>query len=494
MKKIFFFILIFILLSSKKTSLKINAASLPIPSSSALSTAQSFTYSSSNLWLMGNGYEIIGEGSIYDAYNNMGGSEISGQLSYYEYKPLSDINWKPSTNLWDEYGNIVSYDDAGLATATNDGQITYFLYSTDTGNILSMGETYETSISSLNTQMKPEMPGIINDILAFLGPSSPANKNPLALYDKYESNQETIEYLNTLPSASWAISYDNSYGYWCTANVPGICVQTNRSASGTSMYGEPIPNFFLNGGYEQYLTIWGTGPSSPNWPNAPYAETNTYYGDTYSLRYPINGANVFAINGCIVHHTQYVPGKAVPSNVTYVVPNDSTNEVDEIINYDKYLNQKVNRSLASNPNYDPSLDPNIGNFPITVTNTYPTYVTNYNYYEEYIQSENVPNPGTDIGTINGSDLTDGLPVLNNLQKRFPFSIPFDIYNLLTGLSAERTTPYINTDIVIPGINYTWHFEYDLHAFDDTAALFRTLFLIFFIIGLAWLSYDHFFGS
>lgn len=494
MKKIIYFILIFLLLSSKKTSLKVNASQLPVPTTTALNTAQSFSYSASNMWLMGNGYEIIGNDSIYDAYNNLGGSQITGQLSNYEYKPLNTLSWQPSTNLWDANGNLIDIENAGLATASNDGQYTYFLYSTDTGEILNLGDTYETSISSLNTSMKPEMPGIINDLLAFLGPQSPANKHALALYDVYEANQDTIEYLNTLPSASWAISFDNSYGYWCTANVPGVCVQTNASASGTSMWGEPVPNFFLNGGYEEYMTIWGSGPSSPNWPNSPYPDTNTYYGDTYSLRYPVNGANVFSINGCIVHHTQYVPGKAVPSNVTYVVPNTNTNEVDDTINYDKYINQKVNRNLASNSNYNPNENLAIGNFPITVTNTYPTYITNYNYYEEYIESENTPNTGTEIGTIDGTDLTDGLPILNNLEKRFPFSIPFDVYNLLSGLSAERTTPYINTDIVIPGINYTWHFEYDLHAFDDTASLFRTLFLIFFIIGLAWLSYDHFFGS
>lgn len=495
MKKIFFFILVFFLLSSKKTSLIVNASQLPsVPSSTALSTAQNFTYSSSNLWLMGEGYEIIGNDSIYDAYNNMGGTQLTGQLSNYEYKPLNSLSWKPSTNLWDQNGNQVDFNNAGLATASNDGQYTYFLYSTETGEILNLGETYGSSISSLNTSMKPEMPGIINDILSFLGPSSPANKNPLALYDPYEANQDTIDYLSTLPSASWAISYDGTYGYWCTANVPGICVQTNATANGTSMYGEPVPNFFLNGGYEQYLTIWGSGPTSPNFPNIVYGQTNTYYGDTYSLRYPINGANCFAINGCKVHHVQYVPGKAVPDNVTYVVPNSNTNEVDESINYDNFNNLKIGISITVNNNYDSSEALSIGNFPLTVNNTYPTYVTNYNYYEEYYQSENTPSPGPDIGSIDDSELSDGLPILNNLEKRFPFSIPFDVYNLLTGLSAERTTPYINTDIVIPGINYTWHFEYDLHAFDDTASLFRTLFLIFFILGLAWLSYDHFFGS
>lgn len=87
-----------------------------------------------------------------------------------------------------------------------------------------------------------------------------------------------------------------------------------------------------------------------------------------------------------------------------------------------------------------------------------------------------------------------LPILQNLEKRFPFSIPFDVYNLLKGLSAEPVTPVIEGDIVFPVINYTYHVNLDLSPFDNTAALFRRLFLISFIIGLAWFSFDHFFGS
>lgn len=96
--------------------------------------------------------------------------------------------------------------------------------------------------------------------------------------------------------------------------------------------------------------------------------------------------------------------------------------------------------------------------------------------------------------IDPSLLTPDIPIISDLQNKFPFSIPWDIARILKGLESERETPYINTDLVIPGINYTWHIEYDLHAFDNVAALFRTLFLISFIIGLAYFSYDHFFGS
>lgn len=91
-------------------------------------------------------------------------------------------------------------------------------------------------------------------------------------------------------------------------------------------------------------------------------------------------------------------------------------------------------------------------------------------------------------------INDQIPIISGLQNKFPFSIPWDIASILKGMEAERETPYINTDVFIPGVNYTWHIEYDLHEFDDLAALFRTLFLISFILGLAYFSYDHFFGS
>lgn len=97
-------------------------------------------------------------------------------------------------------------------------------------------------------------------------------------------------------------------------------------------------------------------------------------------------------------------------------------------------------------------------------------------------------------TIDPTLITDNIPIISDLKNKFPFSIPWDIASIISGLEAERETPYINTDVTIPGVNYTWHIEYDLSAFDDTAALFRTLFLIAFILGLAYFSYDHFFGS
>lgn len=91
-------------------------------------------------------------------------------------------------------------------------------------------------------------------------------------------------------------------------------------------------------------------------------------------------------------------------------------------------------------------------------------------------------------------ISNNIPIISGLQNKFPFSIPWDIYNLVNGLSVARETPSIQHTIEIPIINYDWEIDLDLSMYDDSAELFRSLFLILFIIGLAVFSYQHFFGS
>ena len=84
--------------------------------------------------------------------------------------------------------------------------------------------------------------------------------------------------------------------------------------------------------------------------------------------------------------------------------------------------------------------------------------------------------------------------MNNLKYRFPFSIPFDIYDLVQGLAVEREAPSFYWTISLPVINYDWVIDFDLSAWDTQASIFRTCFLILFIIALAMWAYNHFFGN
>lgn len=97
-------------------------------------------------------------------------------------------------------------------------------------------------------------------------------------------------------------------------------------------------------------------------------------------------------------------------------------------------------------------------------------------------------------TIDATLITDNIPIISGLENKFPFSIPWDIYNLVNGLSVTREIPAINYTVEIPIINYDWEIDLDLSMYDESAELFRKLFLILFIIGLAVFSYQHFFGS
>ena len=68
----------------------------------------------------------------------------------------------------------------------------------------------------------------------------------------------------------------------------------------------------------------------------------------------------------------------------------------------------------------------------------------------------------------------------NLKDKFPFCIPFDIYDLITGLVAEREAPVITCPVDVSGNTVT----VDLSEFDSVAELLRLLELVLFIIGLA----------
>lgn len=76
--------------------------------------------------------------------------------------------------------------------------------------------------------------------------------------------------------------------------------------------------------------------------------------------------------------------------------------------------------------------------------------------------------------------------VTGLDDIFPFCIPFDIYHFCQALAAEPVAPSFDVPFVIPGIvDYTFHL--DLEDFDQVAALLRTLELLLFCVGLAFVT-------
>lgn len=413
-------------------------------------------------------------------------------------KPMNTMSWTPYLNWYDSQGNIVDPQTCTIVFAKTDIGTAVYVYDTVTGDIVTEGETFETSTSTMWADTMGQI--VDSEALRFADSTIAHTQNSVFVGPQIISEEVKEQYQN------YAFS-----GYLRSNNQNFTCFVPNGATASCRIL--PIDGY--------YTKEWSGGSFSPfqgigldfvcNNPNdvifsgsSSYATvkttTRTVDGRTYTYtpRW-YNSFNVLDRGGEIAYkaptNEQY---NTAISNSQYVVYGDPVEPGDTINNYYNYTYVTENPptiNRQNNNNFDPEKSINNQNYP--TNNTYNEY--NYNpssnsYIYNYYNYMNSPGQGENIGNVDENELTNGLPILNNLQKRFPFSIPFDIYNLLSGLSAERTTPYINTDIVIPGINYTWHFEYDLHAFDDLAALFRTLFLIFFIIGLAWLSYDHFFGS
>lgn len=82
------------------------------------------------------------------------------------------------------------------------------------------------------------------------------------------------------------------------------------------------------------------------------------------------------------------------------------------------------------------------------------------------------------GTYNGQPL--------ELKDIFPFCIPFDLYDMVTGLQAARCAPHFEWQLVVPNvIDYT--FVIDFSSFDTVATLLRMLELLAFCVGLAFVT-------
>ena len=133
------------------------------------------------------------------------------------------------------------------------------------------------------------------------------------------------------------------------------------------------------------------------------------------------------------------------------------------------------------------------NFIFNITTTAPDVAPVNNYYN-YVYNYYTTPEATPETELDPEELNTDVPILSNLRYRFPFSIPWDIHEMLTSLQAERRAPHIEGDIFFPVINYTWHVEIDLSLFNSSAELFRKCFLVLFVVGLALFSYRHHFGA
>lgn len=491
MKKILIFLIPFFFLLFP---LSVKASYLPPIAPTNTNTVVDFIVSSAMTDLAQNGVRVADK-NAFDTLNNIiNGHNISSSVQSSFVDLDGSSSWLTST-LWRSDGSSVLPQDAYMALVETDAGTATAIYAKDNAEMLLIGDTWGSAESTL-------ISGVLSSNQTHRFPlTEPVLTQRISNNGVFTSPTLTNEVKEEFESYAFSgYMRSTSQGFICF--IPNGCTVNTRILPINGQYTYKAKQTYFDKVYFDYVT---NAPSeiifnNPN--NSQYAtsvaRTTTYAGKTFSYVPRWSGSfNVLYSGGEVYFHAPTNAEYNALSNeqVVYTEPcTDNSNVTNEYYSYTLYNNTYPTYRYFINNNYDYNEPTSPENYPRNSTVTTADYSPTYNYYNEYITYQDTPQIGGNIGTLDPNEITNGLPILNNLSKRFPFSIPWDIYNILSSLSAERETPYINTDVTIPAINYVWHIEYDLSDFDEIASLFRKLFLISFIVGLAWFSYDHFFGE
>lgn len=397
-------------------------------------------------------------------------------------------------------------DDSGKLLAYSDSigghllQLKYGGSVKDTSDWADMFQETSTDIRS-DQFLLTDHPEYVTDFTYYIFEGTLSHGNPDSAYDLYIPNQYQpgvivpTQTRNGYSITEWYLNGLDSYIFHTRYGT----VDENTRLTLTS------GTFTKDGiSYTKKLTLnrWNASTTANNdffdWLNGQNKLNTVFgaYGLIYNTQAQVNSGSSVAFKPI------QNPNGAQVINYNYFYDYNSIQDLEsQLNNLQNELNNNFDYQSQLSDNNFPYYYP-IGNTEISPSEIPFPGVENYPGFEPLPTPTPNPMPdpatapsiGSDIGEVDPTDLRSTIPIINNLLNRFPFSIPWDIYGLLSGLSVERETPYINTTIHIPGINYDWVLDYDLSEFDGIASLFRTLFLIAFILGLAYFSYDHFFGS
>lgn len=426
-----------------------------------------------------------------------------------QIRPLTQNEYGLLENayVYDDNGDVVSLSDLYFGTVDN-GYFTEKFYCKNDGSIV-----YQDSLKE-NPYIDVKFGG---SELSYLDWENAYND----VYDTIISSEFNFD-LSGSNISQTPYSYYCAFGshsgnqriafYIYAPNVysKGVCVSNNY------VNGERLQYIYFNNPSD---VMWGTFyQTTNNLPKGFTLSTGSYSvgGNTYRYQLKternVNSSSSTNVNEFYGNNVDYKLFNLSATDFTY---DTSLLAVNDIVSYKMIDNNATSIDLSKAYSFDAISDY------VDVLEGITPVIDPYFNYTQGISSTNYPmsleidtsvsdvaipfpdsfvieyDPTIDYpldDTIDPVLITNNIPIISDLQNKFPFSIPWDIANLLKGLEAQRTTPYIDTNVTIPGVDYTWHIQYDLSDFDDTAELFRTLFLIAFIIGLAYFSYDHFFGS
>lgn len=441
--------------------------------------AENFGNNLPDYYLQSGGISLSGENTFYDAIRAYNGSEFDTTYSWQtaELMNLRSENWL-STSLWDSNGNMVNPDNVSIALGSNDAVTVQFLYDNTTGEILNIGDTYAGSTSTVQGSGTQTLFESIAEVLSYFTITS---TKPCAIYNPNELALSEINELYDVGTSLYQYDSLHDIGIFCPVVEAGQVAYRFNGTYATVYFNDSAG-----------VTWWNNWEGGGGWQNVK-PQTGNFYLDGEYYRYCLPPAG---FTWGYENSTLKLPTKSVneelENKVVRYTPVEPY-EMPEYVSQDKTLFQPQNKTVEVNPEYDPEGDTSPSNYPVSISMSTPDFAPTFNYYTTINNYYNSPQIEEEE-TLQPEDINNNMPILSNLQKRFPFSIPWDINNMLKTLQASREAPHFEWHITFPVINYTWDCSIDLAMYNDSAALFRKLFLILFVVGLAVYSYSHHFGS
>lgn len=426
-----------------------------------------------------------------DLYKFDGLQVTNRPLSYDEKDSLTN-------NFYDASGNVVDYSNVFFCTVDN-GAFSYDLYTDFDGRPLYLDVNKETPCVNVKLGGSSVSASDWDTALTSLGNYLESNQYNIALSGAEPTSNAYYLYWG------WARGSDRktAYVYCSNINCPGVCVASlgNGRAPNNIYYNDPSvvqwSNVLTSG--SPNLINYSTGSYDVNgytyhyrlqMPYVVTSSSSTSISDFENWR---GGETVFNLSATSFTYDDIIANSSAVS-FSKVIADDTVafgNKYSYMDLYD-YVDSISDTPVVVNPYFVPGQVISDINYPIdwvlpdfAVSGTIP--------FPEVIERD----PAIDFPFDVPISIPSGnfeIPIISDLRYRFPFSIPWDLNNLIRGLSVAREAPRFTASWYIEPINYTWVIDIDLSAFDVQAGIFRTCFLILFLIGLAKFSYEHFFGS
>lgn len=429
-----------------------------------------------------------------NAYHMLTGNYNPAQNMTTSYLDLSTLNTSGWETIYDSQGNAVSWDNIIFASMDNTDCHMYYLFNSSTGEMLYTKTPSGTLESTLNGSWTDDG---WNSFYSAVTPITTGQTNAIM---PANISSDVKEFIESSEYSAYMLSADHSYGVVVTNTCSADCVIDHPqgytfSGSTVGAYYTAF-NIFCNDTSMVYWSGWNSMLGFNSGDYSYYGRRFQYATKTYNVWNPMyNGGWIYYHAPTAEEYSQVINeyGSDYDRDVIYIIFVEPYT-LPDTMNYSK-LQNPVQRTTNINNYYNVDNSTSINNYPLTIENTsVPDYSPTYNYYTNIYNYYNNPQINDTDQSIEDETPPTTVPLLSNLEKRFPFSIPWDLKALFDGMISEREAPYFSWSLYIPYIDYTWNIVIDFSIYDTQARIFRTCFLILFIVGLAKFAYSHYFGS